>query len=61
MAKSHGADKGFQSAVIHDNMNYMLDAALEWIRDHMDPEDVFRPDQLADWANEHGFVVREPS
>jgi hypothetical protein len=33
-----------------------LDTAVEWIRDHMHPEDIFDEDELADWAKENGYV-----
>lgn len=32
-----------------------LDKAIEWIRDNMDPEDVFPEDHLAQWAFKNGF------
>ena len=33
----------------------LLDAAVDWIRDNLIPEDVFDADDLADWAYSNGF------
>jgi len=33
-----------------------LDTAVEWIRDYLQPEDVFNQDTLADWAEDNGFI-----
>lgn len=33
---------------------YPLDHAIEWIQEHMDPEEVFSDDTLEDWAKNYG-------
>ena len=32
-----------------------LDKAIEWIRDNMEPGDVFFSHQLSEWAEKNGF------
>jgi hypothetical protein len=34
-------------------VQWPLDDAIEWIRKHMDPEDVFEPETLTCWANDN--------
>lgn len=38
----------------------MLDAATEWIRDNMNPDQVFDDKQLEEWAEANGFVKEAP-
>ena len=33
-----------------------LDQSIEWIKDNLEPDDVFDSEQLEDWAKAHGFV-----
>ena len=37
----------------------ILDKVVEWIRDNLRPEDIFEDDELAEWANDSGYVKPE--
>lgn len=34
----------------------LLDDALDWIRENMQPDEVFGDNELSEWAEENGFV-----
>ena len=36
-----------------------LDDAIEWIKENLDPNDVFNDRELIEWALDHGFVEKE--
>ena len=36
-----------------------LDEAIEWIKDHMSPEDVFDESELSEWAHKNGWEKPE--
>jgi len=38
-----------------DTNPWPLDAAVKWIKENMDPEDVFTQDQLHEWAEFKGY------
>jgi hypothetical protein len=38
-----------------DTNPWPLDTAVKWIKENMDPEDVFTRDQLEQWAHNNGF------
>lgn len=42
--------------ITEDNL---LDYALDWMRDNLEPEDVFCCCHLEEWALENGFVEEE--
>ena len=46
-------DKDFIDAVIPTDL---LEEAIEWINRYMEPEEVFREDDLIAWAKDNGFV-----
>jgi hypothetical protein len=46
-------DRQFINAVIGKSL---LEEAIQWIRDNMEPEDVFSQEQLEDWAGGCGFA-----
>lgn len=35
---------------------YPLDAAIEWIKENLTPDDVFGEDALSEWATNNGFT-----
>lgn len=37
----------------------LLELALDWITNNMEPEDVFDDDRLSDWALANNFVKEE--
>lgn len=42
--------------VFTDNIfSDFLEPIVDWITDHLAPEDVFSEDQLEEWAEENGF------
>lgn len=40
---------------VSDFGDYFLDTIVDWISDHLYPEDVFREKELAAWAEAHGY------
>ena len=46
-------DRDFLESVIP---NTLLEQAIEWIADNLDPEDVFDKKQLNYWADEQGYT-----
>ena len=49
-------DKKFIEYVIEKSL---LEESIEWIRDNLEPEDVFGEAQLKDWAKDNGMVEEE--
>ena len=45
-------DRAFIKDVISETI---LESAVEWIRKNMDPEEVFREDQLQRWAENNEY------
>lgn len=37
--------------------NCLLEMAIDWIQDNLDPADVFSSDDLHTWAVDNGYVV----
>ena len=35
--------------------NYILDFAVDWIRNNLNPEDIFTVSQLEEWALSNGY------
>ena len=38
---------------------WLLDEAISWIQDNLNPDDVFSDDDLEGWATDNGFVEEE--
>lgn len=55
---SSSANKEFTEAVI-TIPNYPLDEAIDWIKAHMSPDDVFDQRQLEEWAERNGYVEED--
>ena len=51
-------DEQFIAAVINDRL---LEAAIEWIAEEFDPEDVFSELELQEWAENFGYTLGERS
>ena len=49
-------DKEFLETVINP---YLLEAAVAWINDNMDPEDVFDVRKLEAWADNNEYVLED--
>ena len=47
-------NKDFTDAILP---SYPLDEAIDWIAKNMEPEDVFSPDDLRQWAENSGWVL----
>jgi hypothetical protein len=47
-------DREFIASVVSSRL---LEDAIDWIADNMDPVEVFGKDVLADWAAENGYVI----
>lgn len=48
-------NRDYSQSVLPNDCNF-LDDSLDWIRDNLDPEDVFTEDQLGDWAIRHDYI-----
>ncbi|MDA1029692.1 MAG: hypothetical protein O3B41_11670 [Bacteroidetes bacterium] len=53
MATSYRQDIDFVQAMTSVGM---LEDAIAWIKDNLNPEDVFEKKQLDGWAEENGYV-----
>ena len=51
------ASSAENDAFIKDLLGWHLDEAVDWIACNLDPEDVFTPDQLSDWADDKGYEL----
>jgi len=49
------ANKDFIAALMTDDT---LQVAVEWIRDNLIPQDVFRLEDLQEWAEDIGYAER---
>lgn len=47
-------DRRFLDEVIGSGL---LDSAIEWIKDNLDPEDVFPRSDLEHWANMNDYII----
>ena len=36
----------------------ILEEVVEWVADNLEPEDVYDPDRLEDWAEANGYVKK---
>lgn len=54
---SASQDNAFAESVL--NYSVSLDNAIDWIRDNLDPEDVFSTTQLEKWAESEGYVKKD--
>lgn len=52
MVTSATQDRQFLSAVINDAL---LEEAIEWIKDNLEPDEVFDKDDLYDWGIANGL------
>jgi hypothetical protein len=53
---THFEDQKFRDALIP---NSLLDDAIKWIANNLSPEEVFKKEQLATWAEENGYEIPE--
>jgi hypothetical protein len=47
-------DRDFADLVLDD----MLENSIDWIAKNLAPEEVFSDDKLANWAESHGFILK---
>lgn len=52
MATTHKQDREFVSAIISSSL---LEDAIYWINNNLNPEDVFDENMLDTWAEENGY------
>lgn len=51
-------DRKFNEMLMeHLRQDSSLEQCVEWIRNNMNPEDVFSDKDLAQWAEEIGYVI----
>ena len=55
---SAGQDREFLESVVGSDL---LENALSWISENLEPDDIFSTVVLETWAENHGFVLREDS
>lgn len=53
MSATIGNNKAFTARLISQ---CLLDDALEWIKDNLEPKDVFDASELGEWAESNGFI-----
>jgi hypothetical protein len=53
MATTLNQDRAFLNDVIGDAL---LETSINWIASNLNPEDVFSESDLANWAEENGYV-----
>lgn len=53
---SFNSDKAFRDAMVDTDL---LDKAIEWIGENLEPTDVFSKEQLETWAENNGYVKEE--
>jgi len=56
MATTSGQDRDFISSLIS---SHLLEDAIDWISQNMEPADVFSKKDLEDWAEGEGYVEEE--
>jgi hypothetical protein len=49
-------ERMFKDMVTSDIPDSILHSAINWIKDNLNPDDVFEDDKLEEWAKENGFV-----
>jgi len=49
-------NKNFVNSVLGSNV---LEDAVEWIKNNLQPDEVFTEDELGTWAYENGFLKEE--
>ncbi len=54
---SYSENTKFADSVIEKSA--MLDDAIDWISNSMDPEEVFNADDLKRWAEDNGYCMDE--
>lgn len=52
---SYTQDKDFISSIIGTDL---LENAIEWIRNNMNPEDVFTETDLKNWAENNDYEIK---
>ena len=54
-------NKSLQDSLTSAIFDYLdpVDIVVEWVQKHLNPDDVFDENQLAEWAEENGFVKEE--
>lgn len=40
-----------------ENISPTLDEVIEWIKNNLNPEDVFDEDDLIEWAEDNGYFI----
>lgn len=53
---TYNEEKSFIEAVIGRSI---LDDAIEWIRENLNPEDVFPAKELDSWAEDNGYILKK--
>ncbi len=56
MSTTYSQEAAFRDTLIG---NGLLEDAIAWIKKNMSPEDVFPESELAEWADENGYVKEE--
>ena len=49
-------DRAFRDEMVASDL---LERAIEWIKQNMEPEDVFTTEQLNNWAETHDWHIEE--
>ena len=57
MATTTQQDNAFATSILEPSK--LLESAIDWIQDHLSPEDVFPEKDLKKWADENGYVEEE--
>jgi hypothetical protein len=47
--------KEYQSQM-DNQLDNILETTIDFIRDNMEPEDIFDEDKLIEWAEDNGFI-----
>lgn len=56
---THSQKDQFRDAALEVNLD--IEAAIEWISSHCDPEDVFSDKDLEGWARANDFITKDES
>ena len=51
-----GDERAFCRDILPQNL---LEASADWIRENVDPSDVFRQEDLESWAEENGYTKED--
>lgn len=57
MTYTTSLNRDFSQSVM--NADHLLNDTVDWIRDHLTPEDVYDQSVLEEWALNNGFIVGE--